>query len=238
MVVCKKDISVIGDITEDKEYYDTILTRLFKKAFNIEINPHTKKSNSVYGFYVCKKPIREFFKSLGFPVGKKTYTVSVPKRIMDTDDPKVWCAFIRGFCDGDGCLCFNTRKGKYQKILQILHTYPKISLSSVSENILQDISCLLKKIGILHGIYTSKSKKANEKDKRVLQVLGCKRLEKWMKLIGFSNPSLITRYEIFKRYGFVPVRTTIETRKKILEGLINPWIFYPIRARSSAWIEC
>ncbi len=57
-----------------------------------------------------------------------------------------------------------------------------------------------------------------------------------MEIIGFNNPVQQTRYEIFKKYGFVPAHTYLQQRKEILEGKIDPWIFYPEWARSLAWI--
>lgn len=51
----KEHICFWGNITEDKEYYNNVVKGLFKKAFQIRINLHEKKSNSVYGFYVCDK---------------------------------------------------------------------------------------------------------------------------------------------------------------------------------------
>src|SRR3989344_3373733 len=103
----KQHICFWGNITEDKKYYDTIIVPLFRKAFSIEIKPHEKASNSVYGFYVCKKEVIKFFnENLKFPIGCKTYTVRVPAVIRDSKNPKIWCAFIRGFTDSDGTLSF------------------------------------------------------------------------------------------------------------------------------------
>ena len=71
----------------------------------------------------------------------------------------------------------------------------------------------------------------------MLQVSGVKMLEKWVEEIGFSNKSHLTRYEIFKKVGFVPSNTSYEQRLRILDGELDPWSFYPKSARSLAWIR-
>ena len=48
-------ICMWGNIYEDKEYYDEIVCKLFSKVFNKKVVAHEKKSNSVYGIYICDK---------------------------------------------------------------------------------------------------------------------------------------------------------------------------------------
>ena len=74
-------ICIWGNIYEDKEYYDEVVCPLFSKVFNKKVIAHEKKSNSVYGFYICDKEIIQKFKEMGF-TRNKTYTVRVPKEIM------------------------------------------------------------------------------------------------------------------------------------------------------------
>ena len=80
----KEHISFWGNLYADRDYYDFHLKPLFLRAFHININPHEKKSNSVYGFYICKKEVINFFHSyLGFPIGSKTYSFEAPKGISE-----------------------------------------------------------------------------------------------------------------------------------------------------------
>ncbi len=232
----KEHICFWGNMIEDRKYYDIVIKDLFRKAFGIEVNPHEKASNSVYGFYVCKKKIIESFRELGFPVGSKTYTVRIPPIIRNSKDTKVLSAFIRGFSDGDGTLSFDKRYGTAQKILKNIHTYPRIILVSVSSGLINDISTLLYRLNINHAVYRSKSRNSNEHDAYRINIKGKERLRTWMKIIGFNNPIQVTKYEIFKKHGFVPVNTSLSQRERILEGIINPWDFYPEWTRSLAWI--
>ena len=119
-------ICMWGNIYEDQEYYDKVVCPLFSKVFNKEITAHEKKSNSVYGFYICNKEIVKIFKELEFS-NKKTYNVKVPKEILESENEEVIAGFIRGFTDCDGCLTFMRRKEKgYSKFKQKFHTYPRI----------------------------------------------------------------------------------------------------------------
>ncbi len=226
-----------GNPHSDKDFYDNHLKFLFLKAFNVEIRPHEKKSNCVYGFYICNKRIINFFnKVLDFPIGKKTYSLKVPDVIYKNKDKNITCAFIRGFFSGDGCLNFDKRYANDQKILKIIHTYPRIQITCVSEKLIQQLSNMLNNLNIKNFIRKSISKKKNEVDSFRLQVSGRVMLDKWIKGIGFSNANHFSRYEIFKKHSFVPPNTTYIDRLKILKGKKNPWSFYPKRTRSLVWI--
>ena len=83
-----------GNINQDKGYYDRIVCPLFSRVFNKKIIAHEKKSNSVYGFYLCGKEIVKFFREHGFVVGKKTYSVGVPKEIIESQNLSLYASFI------------------------------------------------------------------------------------------------------------------------------------------------
>jgi hypothetical protein len=233
----KEHLCIWGNLNNDREYYDRRLTRLFKQAFDIKIRPHEKLSNSVYGFYVCDKKVLSFFnETLGFPIGKKTYSVKIPSNILHNKDEKIKGAFVRGYFAGDGCLNFDKRYGNYQEIIKIIHTYPRIQITCVSKQMVLDLSRVLHQFGINNFISKRKSSKENEVDSYLLQVSGTERLIRWAEKIGFANRNHQVIYEIFKKYGFVPPNTNYSQRIGILEGRINPWAFYPKWACSLVWI--
>lgn len=233
----KEHICIWGNIHSDKGLYDKKLSELFLKEFKINIRPHEKKSNNVYGFYVCEKMVINRFIELGFPIGKKTYSVEVPEIIYNNENKDIIRAFIRGFFAGDGCLNFDKKRGKAQKILKIIHTYPRIQIKCVSKILVEQMKNMLFKLNLDSFIGEKKSKKDNECTSYMLEIDGEERLEKWLKEIGFSNPNHSTRYEIFKRWGFVPSNTTYAQRLSILKGELDPWSFYPKWVRGLVWIR-
>ena len=219
-------ICMWGNIYEDQEYYDEIVCPLFSKVFNKEVTAHEKKSNSVYGFYICNKKIIEVFKKLGFS-NNKTYTVRIPKEIMESNDIEIIAAFIRGFTDCDGCLTFMKRREKgYSEFKRKHHTYPRIYIKISSKNMIDDISHLLNKLKINHAINMQKKSRENWSDMHIIVIRGVKGLEKWKDKIGFNNHAKTTKYFIWKKFGFCPTNIDIKQRKLILEGNLDPHSLY------------
>lgn len=223
----KNYICMWGNISEDKDYYDNIVCPLFSIISNKKIIAHEKKSNSVYGFYLCNKEIIKIFKELGFNKNK-TYDVEVPKPILENKDPEIQAAFIRGYADCDGNINFLKRKEKYCEFKRTFNCYPRIEISSVSKEVIIGISYMLKKLGIKHTLCAKRSYKYNEKDQLRISVRGKERVENWMTKIGLNNPAQYTKYLVWKKFGYCPPRITIEKRKEILAGNIDPKRFYQI----------
>lgn len=218
-------ICMWGNIVEDKDYYNRIVCPLFSKVFNKTVTAHEKKSNSVYGFYLCDKNVVMLFRSLGF-TNKKTYTVSIPKEIIENDNEEIIAAFIRGFADCDGSIYFQRRKGKYKQFKLKYHTYPKIELRTVSKEMSDNLSHLLDKLNISHTKCVTKSKKPNEKPVNRVIIRGPERIESFMKKVGFNNPVQYSKYLIWKKFGLCPIRTNLEQRKFILNNELDPYSFY------------
>ena len=61
------------------------------------------------------------------------------------------------------------------------------------------------------------SKEILEFFEKVGLIIGKKSDNKWMRLIGFSNPKHITKIEVWKKLGYCPPRTTYLERLKILK---------------------
>ncbi len=196
-------ICMWGNIYEDKDYYNNVVCPLYSKVFNLKVVAHEKKSNSVYGFYICNKEVIDFFRSLGF-TNKKTYNVRIPEIVMKSEDKKIWIAFIRGFADCDGSFSLMRRKGKYKEFKLKYNTYPRIEMGSVSREIILQIGSLLNKLNIRHTINTYKSKVLNEKPSHKLMIRGPERIKDFMKNICFDNPSKTIKYQVWKKFGFCP----------------------------------
>lgn len=223
----KKYICFWGNPIEDKEYYDNVLKDLFRKSFRIEVNPHEKKSNGVYGFYVCKRTVINFFnENLGFEPGSKTYKVEVPKIILENKNPEIQKAFLRGYASGDGGLNFYRKTGNYCKFKKKFHYYPRFSISSVSEKVIEQLREITEKNGIECCVSLKKNLKGKRKNKYCLTINGKKRLENYAKLVGIPNMKDFTKLELFRKFGFVPPRTSIQQRYRILNNEVSIYDFY------------
>jgi len=212
----KAHLCIWGNITEDRAYYDQVLTKLFKKEFKITPRCHEKRSNSVYGFYICDKKVIKTFNKLGFNAGKKTYTVKIPEKIIKSNNPEIWTSFIRGFFDGDGCLNFSKRKGTASQFKKEHHTYPRIFLSSRSFELIRQIHKLLTKLEIRATFNIHKPSYEWEKPAAVITIRGVNMLEKWIQLIGMNNQASFTKYLLWKKQGFCPANTTLQERFRMI----------------------
>lgn len=232
-------ICMWGNITEDKEYYDSYLAPLFTRIFNKKVNVHEKKSNGVYGFYLCSREIvKSFNKAFNFPIGKKTYTVEVPKIILKSKDPKIYASFIRGFTDCDGYINFGRRDKRYNEFERKFHFYPRVAMTSVSKSIIDQLSYMLKKLHIKHTVHKQRKFWKNKVNPFIIVIRGKERLKRWMKVIGFKNPAQLTKYQIWKKFGFCPPYTSILDRQKVLKGQINPILLYGSVAKSGNAFAC
>lgn len=221
---CLQDnyICMWGHIIEDRKYYDEVVCPLFSKAFNKNVVAHEKKSNSVYGFYICNKKIVDFFRSLGFSK-RKTYNVEVPKVIFESNDRMIIASFIRGFADCDGCITFMKRGNKYSKFKRNFNTYPRIYIRVASRKIIGDLSILLDKLNINHAVNMQKASKEGWADMHIIVIRGKKRVRDWLKIVGFNNPAKKTKCMIWEKFDFCPTNITISQRNLILLGKLDPF---------------
>ena len=215
-------ICMWGNITEDKDYYDKIICPMFSKVFNKKIRAHEKKSNSVYGFYICDKKIVERFKKFGF-TKNKTYTLTIPKIVKKSKNKRIISAFIRGYADCDGCIDFLRRKGKYKEFKTKYNTYPRIWIVSASHKVINEISQFLDILKIEHKVNKKSSKNNKEVQQLAIIIRGSYRVKSFMKKIGFNNPAQHTKYKIWSRVGMCPKKTTIFQRKLILQNKLDPF---------------
>lgn len=218
-------ICMWGNITEDRDYYDTVLSELYFKEFGVKVRVHPKASNSVYGFYLCRREVVSFFnKVLGFPIGSKTYIVTVPNVVMN--NISLYPSFIRGYADNDGCITFSKLKGTASLFRKIRHTYPRILISSVSYEIIKQLKYMLDCLDIHSTLIIKKLSTKQKVPIKVLTIRGAKQLSLWMDKIGFSNPAHKTKVDLWKRFGYCPTKTTIAQRKAVLSGTLDISTFY------------
>lgn len=84
---------------------------------------------------------------------------------------------------------------------------------------------LLNKLKIKNFVKYHKSKDKNWRDSYHIVVDGGINVKKWFEIIGSKNPKHITKYQIWKKFGFCPPKTTIIQRKEILKNKISPYFY-------------
>lgn len=94
---------------------------------------------------------------------------------------------------------------------------------------IEQVKTLLDKFNIYSQI---KLKKAGFRNNRncnnayLLQIRRINEIKKWFEIIGSSNPRHLTRYFVWKKFGFLPPYTNINERKDMLNGKIDPYNYY------------
>ncbi len=215
------ELDISGHICEDRRYYDEQVVPLFSRVFKIKLSPRPFPARRTYGFVIRDRDIvRYFHEFLSFPFGKKTYVVRCPNVIIQSMDEGIYSSFLRGFFDTDGCLNFKKTYGTYKNMTfkRTHHTYPRITFSTVSKNLMMDLMEMLDFLDIKYRVYAIIPPKENEAPRFMAWIRGKKMLGKWIEKIGFKNPVQITRYKIWKIFGFCPPNITLNERVQILKA--------------------
>ena len=220
-----------GHLIEDRDHYDNYIIPLFNKEimyplFSRDVGIVFNKRINFYGLSVESVNIEKPLNYLGIPSGVKE-ELSIPRWIRD--NKRYLLNFLRGFFDTDGSI-FCQRN--YSIRDNILHTQIRIQLACVSKDLMKEIYEILKEWGFkcLYQKYVPLNK--NWKTSYVVKICGGIQVNKWMKEIGSKNPKHLTKYSIWKTFGFCPPYTSLELRKKILKKEISPYSCYGRMCRS------
>lgn len=220
-----KEFEISGSY-EEREYYDAHVIPLINFVLGLNIKGKFFPSKGTYGFSISSKALISLLIFFGFPKGKKDNIVQIPEQILHSQDPTIRRAFLRGIFDTDGCITFDKRSYNTSPFKKTRNYYPRILFSTISKKLAIGIKELCEKEGFICKIYVYKSKKQTESLKYKLQMVGINNLERWMNIIIPKNSVKVSRYLIWKRYGFCPTNTKYEERTKILKGELDPNIFY------------
>lgn len=211
-----------GDAITDKAHYDTFIIPLCNELIGFpllgrKVRTVRDRKRNCFGVSIESPQMNDFFRVLGVQVGRKE-ELSIPDWIKENQEFSK--AFVRGLFDTDGCIYYrvnNTAKTYLNKV-------GFIEISSTSKNLIEDSSILLSILNIKN--YVRLYKKTNgEKDCYKLNVHR-PHVKEFMEIIGSNNPKHLTKYWIWKKFGFCPPRTTPQQREQILKGELNPLSLY------------
>ena len=223
----RKELDISGGY-EEKEYYDKHVIPLFKNVFGISLEGKYFPARRTYGFVIRHREVLETFKALGFPSGNKSLIIRIPTIITTNNKSEVITSFLRGYFDTDGCLTFFNRKGlsNYSLFKRKYHYYPRIILVSVSEGLVGDLKMLLDSLGFRYHTRKKIRKEKQWNPTYEIYLVGQPNLMRWMTLIGTKNTVKLSRYKIWRKFGFCPTNTTYDQRINILAGKLNPQKLY------------
>ena len=219
------ELDISGSI-EEKPYYDDHVIHLFSKVFNIKIEGRTFPHRNTYGFVIRDINVVKNIHKFGFPYEKKTSNLRIPRFILKSNNSNIKCLFLRGIFDTDGCITFDRRYAKgYKLFKRKYHAYPRVILTTISKNFFLDLQKLLKSLNIVFWTQVYIPKKVNEHKRFKIWIRG-KSTKKWIQIIGSKNPIKLSRYMIWKKYGFCPANISYKDRLRILKDEIDPKSFY------------
>jgi len=210
----------IGGSKEEKSYYDNHVIPLFNRLFKLNLQAKNY-AKGTYGFTSSSKQVAETLNKLGFPFGKKSLIVRIPKIILKNKDKSIYAKFLRGLLDTDGHIGFRKCYGKYNKFKIKHHHYPTIQIVTISQNLMKDTCLILDRLEIKYFVHGYQPKNLRDKYSYSIIINGVERLKKWMSLIGTKNPVKLSRYLIWKKFGFCPTNTTLGQREGILNGKLD-----------------
>jgi len=222
---------ITGDPKEDKPYYDYYLTPLFSKQF-IAVIPRYFNYWGVYGIGIYKKELISKLLNSGFVAGKKAYSVSIPDRIYRSHDKLILSSILRGIFDTDGSFWCERPRTKRGRLLN-LNTLPVICFTSCSKKLVYQIQGLLSLFRINSTIRKREGNifRCNRTVSESYMVLIRRKKDVllFFKIIGSSNPKHLTKYNLWKRLGFLKPKTTLMERLAVLsenenqKGSLQKW---------------
>ncbi|MFT4250742.1 MAG: LAGLIDADG family homing endonuclease [Candidatus Woesearchaeota archaeon] len=120
--------------------YDTHIKTLLESISEVRFH-FGPRSGGTYGARSCSQEFIQILLDAGYTPGCKTYTVRVPKKIRE-ENTKLQAAFLRGLFATDGCVRLAKINGSPTA------TYPRISLTSASKQLIIDAHKVLSRLTI------------------------------------------------------------------------------------------
>jgi len=166
---------------DEKEFYDSYVIPLLRRVYNFPFIAKKRSGgkNGCYGTRCCKKEFIQLLLNKGFPVGKKTKTVKIPKKILS--GKKEWkTSFLRGLLATDGT-AYLAKINRSE-----IPNYPIIELNSVSKKLIEQVKDLLLELNVKSYTWTYKHKQRGDVSHH-LRCSGIEKCQNISKIIGLAN---------------------------------------------------
>tara|TARA_Y100000034_G_C6883627_1_gene405367 strand:+ start:1134 stop:1955 length:822 start_codon:yes stop_codon:yes gene_type:complete len=211
--------SYSGHETDELELHKKVLIPLIKDLFNI--NPFCRIGHkTTIEHYFRSKAIHTFLnKIIGLPVGNKK-NIDIPK-IIKNSNIEIRKEFLKGLADTEFCLTF---KKRYRD----KHYYPCIKFGTESKKLKNSVNKMLKSLGFKTTTLSDYKtyRKGNLLTTNTIDLNGKYNLKLWMRKMGFNSTKHLTKYYVWKNFGFCPPNTNIIERRKFLKGELDINSYY------------
>ncbi len=191
-------ITIVGSL-EELDYYNHIVIPLVESLFEVKPKLRFRNDrNAIYIDFNSKQVMNYLSKEIGLVRGNKRYA-NIPEIIKN--NVQLVPHFLRGLFDTDGCL-------KFSKQARQNNYYPRIQFCFSDAPFAHEVKDLLEKIGFNLGMW----KDTRFNGLMFYQISGNYNLEKWIKIIGSSNPVQKTKYQMWKKYGLYIPKSSLKSR--------------------------
>ena len=208
---CKThSVRYYGHGEDDWLFISRIMPRIIKQLYNKNVRARRCNDSNKCVLNVCSKAIAIFKQKIGLPIGKKKMK-DLPEFIKK--DRKFLINCIRGIADTDFSFYFTKNdKGKYSE--------PVILAVMNNKYLILNLGKYLKDFGFKVNLKFNieRMRNGNRLTEHRLAIYGKQNLEKWMNLIGFSNPKHLSKYYIWKKFGHCKPRTKTSERIQFLSS--------------------
>ena len=200
-------LEISGNAEEDQEYFlkiSSFIENLIGKKPVISMRNH-KLGKSLKLVVYSKKFAEYLINDLGITFRNKTFEAAISDKFLDWKHSK---HVIRGLFETDGSLYFSKIKG--------ISSYPRVEIKTSSKQIANQVTNVLKQRNFNPHIRT------NNHDRTIgIYVSGPAMLEKWVNEIGFGSNKNLSKYLIWKKFGYYLPRISFSNRICILNHNMN-----------------
>ncbi|MFH1332319.1 MAG: hypothetical protein ABIH63_03465 [archaeon] len=183
-------ITITGSV-DDLHYYKGYVIPLFQKNFGETPKLVPVKDKNAWKLVLQNKVVFMFFiNELGLVRGRKT-NIKIPTRISCSRELLI--PFMRGLFDTDGYL-------KFAKQNRDVNYYPRMRLTLYKNELSLSLSKVFKKLNF------NFNKCVDRRYNTICyEISGSMMLNRWMEMIGTSNPKHLVKYFLWKRQGYVSI---------------------------------
>ena len=191
-------ITLTGSL-EDFYYYRLYLKPLILKFYPVNVYIRRDKYKNSFRLVFESKKAMEDLLSYGLQRGIKDNL-----KMLNFASNEQLISFLRGLFDTDGSLKFSKQTKGY-------NYYSRIQFAFTVSEFSDQLGTLFERLGFNYGKWYCK--RDNE---YYYHISGVDNLEKWNRMIGFSNPVHKSKYLFWKKKGFCIPKSSLADRLKAL----------------------